>query len=107
MTSTRLFNTKNYILRKILDEIILVPISPDARKENKLIVLNESAAFFYESFCQGLTKEEVLELAKSRFEFEIESNIYSDLDIFSNEMISLGVLEGESSIDHRNTLGTN
>lgn len=54
-TEPRFERTKNYILRKIVQESILVPISPRLRHRDCLYVLNPTACAIYEAVQQGAT----------------------------------------------------
>ena len=90
--------TKDYVLRQILEEVILVPVSPKARQKNQLIVLNPTAAAFYLGIKAGKNKEEICALAGEEFEIGTAS-IAQDFDEFLREMKELEVLHERPTQD--------
>lgn len=58
--SMRLEPTKQYVLRRILDEVILVPISARARDFGGVITLNAEATLFYWGIKEGKDVSEIL-----------------------------------------------
>jgi len=87
--------TKNYVLRQILDEVILVPVSPEARQKNRLLVLNPSAAFFYQNLRDGKAQAEIQRLAAEEFSVD-SSTLESDFAEFLKEMEELGAIRAKS-----------
>lgn len=83
--------TKNFVMRRILDEVILVPVSPEARQQNNLLVLNPLGAQVVEGVRAGLSAHEIQQQALDEFEAE-EAQITSDVDRFLSELHTLGVI---------------
>lgn len=65
----KLSPSRKYVLRKIVDESLLVPVSPQLKERNCLYVLNETSRRIYEGLASGGSPKE---LAKS---FATEFNI--------------------------------
>lgn len=88
--------TNHFVLRQIVDEIILVPVSHQARQRNQLIVLNPSAAFIYEKIRAGLERDRVLMEMSEEFEGTKES-FENDFDQFTKDLLSLEALREKAS----------
>lgn len=83
--------TKNFVMRRILDEVILVPVSPEARQQNNLLVLNPLGAQLMDGLKLGMKRDELLRNALEEFEAD-EAQLGSDVDRFLSELQSLGVI---------------
>ena len=51
---------KEYILREIAGDYIIVPVRATALEFNGMITVNETGAFLWEKLREGTTKEELL-----------------------------------------------
>lgn len=83
--------TKNFVLRRILDEVILVPVSPEARQRNHLLVLNAFGAGLVDGIRSGMGREALVARAIEEFDAE-EVQIAADVDRFLAELSGLGVI---------------
>ena len=50
-----------FVLRKIPNMSVLLPIGDNAKNSTKVLVLNDTAAFIYELLRQGLSRQQILE----------------------------------------------
>lgn len=83
--------TKHFLYRKIVDEAILVPASPEARRKNELVVLNDVAEFFFLKTKEGASKSQILFDGVQEFDAS-EETLSKDYDNFILEMQKLGIL---------------
>ena len=83
--------THHFVVREIVDEVILVPVSPQSRQKNEMLVLNDTAAFFYQCAREGLSKRRILERAQEEFAAEAPE-ILAGLEDFLREMETREVL---------------
>ena len=80
-----------FIFRKIVDEMILVPIHKDVADMDAIFSLNDVGAFIWTQLEQPRTLEE-LKSALIR-EFDVEAAvIQSDLKQFLAEMVDIGAV---------------
>lgn len=64
----------NYVLKKIGDNIIVVPLKEEALRFNGIISLNKTGQFLFESLQESsLTKQELLDKVLDRY--DVESSI--------------------------------
>lgn len=81
--------TKNYVLRKIVDESILVPISPSLKERDCLYVLNLSGSLIYEGVKQGKSKDEIHKILIHEFDELPLERLQEDQDTFLSKMIDI------------------
>lgn len=86
---------KNFVLREIAGEYIIVPTGNTALDFNGLITVNEVGLFLWKILEQGTTKEELL--AKTLEEYDIdETTARKDIAEFLDELKNGGILvEGQ------------
>lgn len=83
---------KNFVMRKMLDEYIVVPVGADSAAAQGAIMLNEVGAFLWEKMTEETTRELLLEQLLA--EFEVEKEVASaDLDEFLQTLRDANVLE--------------
>ena len=83
---------EDFILRKVADSYVVVPVNKMTLDFNGIINLNETGAFLFEILQNGATAEELKE--KLLAEYEVSPEIAErDIEIFINKGKDAGILE--------------
>lgn len=72
---------KEYILREIADDYIIVPVGKAAMEFNGMITVNETGAFLWKILTKGAAKEELLHAMLEEYEVSAEE-AEADIDEF-------------------------
>ena len=75
---------KEYVLRQIGDDYVIVPVGKAALDFNGMITVNEPGAFLWEQLVKGTSKEGLLETLMETYEVtqeEAERDIDEFLDV--------------------------
>lgn len=75
---------KEYVLRQIGDDCVIVPVGKAALDFNGMITVNETGAFLWEQLVKGTSKEGLLETLMETYEVtqeEAERDIDEFLDV--------------------------
>lgn len=75
---------KEYVLRQIGDDYVIVPVGKAALDFNGMITVNETGAFLWEQLVKGTSKEGLLETLIETYEVtqeEAERDIDEFLDV--------------------------
>ena len=75
---------KEYVLRQIGDDYVIVPVGKAAMGFNGMITVNETGAFLWEQLVEGINKEELLQTMVETYEVtqeEAERDIDEFLDV--------------------------
>ena len=83
--------SKDFILREIADECMLVPTGHAAAKCNGLITLNELGAFIFRTLAQEHTRESLLNCILEEYDVDRET-ASNDLDAFLQQLRELDAL---------------
>ncbi len=81
---------KEYILREIADDYIIVPVGKAAMEFNGMITVNETGAFLWKILTKGATKEELLHAMLEEYEVsakEAEADIDEFLQLLQENQI--------------------
>jgi hypothetical protein len=82
---------KEYVLRQIGDDYIIVPVGQAALSFNGMITVNETGAFLWEQLVKGTNKEELLRTMVETYEVtreEAERDIDEFLDVlYTNNIL--------------------
>ena len=82
--------SKNYVLRTIAGDNLLVPLGGSSTETKGMILLNELSLFVYESIQKGQTEEEIL----SHILDDVESpQAAADLGETISEFTKLGIIK--------------
>lgn len=81
-----------FILKKVGNESMLLPVNNDFMSVKNIITLNETSLAIYLHLKDGLTKEEMLEKMLEEYDVDIEI-LKKDVDDIISKFISLGVLD--------------
>lgn len=81
---------EDYIIRNILDEVVIVPVRcPDNNTD--FYTLNESGAIIISAIADGADKNGAVEAICEKYEAEA-AEVEADVDEFISQFIRLGVL---------------
>ena len=82
----------DFILRKVADSYVVVPVNQLTLDFNGIINLNETGAFLFELLQKGATNEELLE--KMLAEYDVSSDVaQKGIDAFLTKVKDADVLE--------------
>ena len=84
--------SKNYVIRKIPGDNLLVPIGGRSTETKGMILLNEMSLFVYESIQKGQTEEEILSRILDEYDVDA-SQAAADLGEIISEFTKLGIIE--------------
>ncbi len=83
---------KDFILRKVADSYVVVPVGKLTLDFNGIINLNETGAFLFEILQKGAEREELIERMLEEYEVTPEKAA-ADIDIFLEKVKNADVLE--------------
>lgn len=83
---------EDFILRKVADAYVVVPVNGMTLDFSGIINLNETGAFLFELLQNGATKEELLEKMLEKYEVSQEK-ASGDIDIFVKKIKEADILE--------------
>ena len=92
---------KDFVMRSIAGENILVPTGEAAEKLNGMITLNEVAAFMWQNLDSAGSKEALVKMILDEFEVDEETgttltmNIGNDYSLIYGQLKDVTVSEGE------------
>lgn len=82
----------NFILRKIADDYLLIPVGETALKVQGMVALSESGCMLYQMLQTGCARDDLL--AAMLREYEISSDTAAaDIDSFLDQMRELEMLD--------------
>lgn len=83
---------EDFILRKVADSYVVVPVNKQTLDFNGIINLNETGAFLFELLQKGAEKSDLL--AKMLEEYEVtEEKASADIDKFIEKVKEADILE--------------
>lgn len=83
---------KDFILRKVADSYVVVPVGRMTLDFNGIINLNETGAYLFGLLQQGAEREELI--AKMLEEYDVTpERAAADIDVFLNKVKEADVLE--------------
>lgn len=83
--------SKDFILREIADEIMLVPIGAAAARFNGLITMNELGKFIFDTLSEDRTPREVAEKIISEYDVDLNTAL-ADTEDFLQQLRQIGAL---------------
>lgn len=86
---------KDYILREVAGEYLLIPVGEAALKMNGLISLSESAYLLYEQLQQDCQKKDLVQRMLQEYDVT-ESQASADIEMFLEQMRSIDMLEEDA-----------
>lgn len=85
--------SSDYVIRKIADDCVIIPVGDGHAFGNAMLMPNKSAAFLWNLFSQPRTLEEAVALVMEEFDGPQE-RIRTDVELFVKEALTLKVLVG-------------
>lgn len=83
---------EDFILRKVADSYVVVPVNNMSLDFNGIINLNETGAFLFELLQNGADREELI--SKLLDEYEVtEQKAENDIDLFIEKVKGADILE--------------
>lgn len=82
----------NFVLRKLLDEYVLVPCKETAEQMNKVITLSEIAAYIYKHIPDVDTADQLADLVSREYN-EPKENVVEDVNMVIEKFEQMGLLE--------------
>ena len=83
---------EDFVLRKVADSYVVVPVNQMSLDFNGIINLNETGAFLFEILQNGAEKEELL--SKLLEEYEVTEEVAKkDIDVFLSKVKEADILE--------------
>ena len=82
----------DFILRKVADSYVVVPVNKMTLDFNGIINLNETGAFLFERLQQGAEREELISALLEEYDVTPE-RAAADIDIFLQKVRDADVLE--------------
>ena len=83
---------ENFILRKVADSYIVVPVGSMTLNFNGIINLNETGAFLFEKLQQGAGREDLINALLEEYDVAPD-RAENDVDIFIQKVMDADVLE--------------
>lgn len=83
---------KEFILREVADEYILIPTGKTTEEFNGMITLSETAAFIYEHIEEAKTFEDLIEMITNEYEVDKQTAL-QDAYVFINHMLQNRMIE--------------
>ena len=84
---------KQFVMRTIAGETLLVPVGATTREFNGMITLTETAGFIWENLEKCETEEELVKLILGEFEVD-EATAAADAHEFLEELRKMDMIEG-------------
>ena len=92
MTEKRYQRNEDFISRKIVEEIILVPIKQNVAEMEAVFTLNEVGAFLWEQLGQPRSLSELHNAVLDEFEAD-PAIVLEDIEAFLNEAEAFGAVK--------------
>lgn len=84
---------KDFVIRKIAGDTILVPIADMAKKYNGLIAINDVTEFIWNMLAQDKTSSEIVTAIMKEFEGSSRQEIMNDVNEFIQILVEHKILE--------------
>jgi len=92
MSETQIKRNDDFIFRKIVNEMILVPVKHDVADMEHIFTLNEVGAFVWEKLSKSSTIEELQQAILDEFEVD-PAMAQQDLRVFLEDLEAFQALE--------------
>ena len=92
MTEKRYQRNEDFIFRKVVEEMILVPIKQNIAEMDQIYTLNEVGAFLWELLSQPRSLKELQQAVLAEFEADPQ-NVLADVSRFIQDAQSFGALQ--------------
>lgn len=88
----RYIRNPDFIFRKIVEEMVLVPIHQDIADMDCIYTLNEIGAFIWEKLVDEHTQAELEQFILDEYDIELQTARH-DLEVFFEEMIKISAVK--------------
>ncbi len=88
---TKMIRNPNFIFRKIVDEMVLVPVKQDVADLNAIFTLNDLGAFIWEKLEHPRSHAELEDAIFAEYDTDIIT-VKRDLEKFLHEMAEIGAI---------------
>ena len=85
------FRNPDFIFRRIVNELVLVPIHQDVADMDSIYTLNDVGAFIWDKLAEPLCITDLKEMILDQYEASAEQ-VISDLPTFLEEMVEFGAV---------------
>ena len=92
MSETQIKRKDNYIFRKIVKEMVLVPVKQDVAEMEYIFTLNEVGAYIWDKLSQATTVAKVEQAVVAAFDVD-PAVAEEDIHLFLEELEALNALE--------------
>ena len=82
----------NFLLRKVADSYVVVPVGKLTLNFNGIITLNETGAFLFEQLQKGAEREDLIENRLKEYDVDPEKAA-ADIEVFLEKVKDADVLE--------------
>ena len=82
----------NFLLRKVADSYVVVPVGKLTLNFNGIITLNETGAFLFEQLQKGAEREDLIENLLKEYDVDPEKAA-ADIEVFLEKVKDADVLE--------------
>lgn len=83
---------KEFVLRQIAGDYILVPVGDTALEFNGLITVNEVGAFLWEHLKDDITRDQLIQATLDEYEVDQET-VTKDVDEFLAHLSEAGIIQ--------------
>ena len=83
---------KEFILREIAGDYVIIPTGKTTLELNGLITVNELGAFLWDKLQQEITREELINSVVAEYDIDRET-VEKDVDEFLQELVKNRILE--------------
>ena len=83
---------QGFVLRKVAENYIVVPVGEMAKKFNGVIKLNESSAFMWKKLEQGIEFNDLVKAVTDEYDVDIE-RAESDVKAFTDALTQANIAE--------------
>jgi len=91
-TEGKLIRNPNFIFRKIIDEMVLIPIKQEVADLNAIFTLNDLGAFIWDRLGAPCTRAQLEQAVLAEYDADIQT-VKRDLEFFLHEMAEIGAIK--------------
>lgn len=95
LETVKLQRNPEYIFRKVIEEMILVPVRLNVADMDGFYTLDEVGAFIWEKLATPMTINELVDAVYAEFDAPADT-IRNDLNEYLEEMLSIGAISGDA-----------
>ncbi len=81
-----------FILRRVGDSYLIVPVGAEAQKFNGIIKLNETGKFLWEKLGVGMSEKELIDAMLSEYDVS-EQTARADVEAFVGKALAANLIE--------------